>query len=451
MTGGQPCGAAGEATHGAGASPGAGAKRGAAGGGAPASARRAPALVTPALAGSALAAPLHATVAFLAAQLGAPARGSAQRRLVYDTLSDPTPGAVTCGVCAGKQAGSVFDALDASDGGLGVGLRPEEFPVILRGLEVAVAAGTVEGIGACVAGTEGGTGLFDLSVHAGEVVPWDVRALPERGPWPGEAVVLELDEVPLELSTRDSPTAPRVSVRVHRLDLGADAVRVEPPATYLRFVLTLRADAAGISSVCEAGRAPIGFPMRDDDGRVGPRRGLVYARSPMPGWFWAEEVGVRGDWALRLVITRLGGGGGGGGGGGCGGGGCGGGGGGDGGIRDAGAGDAAVDDASADDAGAEPVDGATRADAGDPPTPPGGACACRATRAPVSAVRALQAAPWLALAARGLAVPVARARRAARRRAWRAAVGAAGERGAPRPSAAASPAAGAPVRRGGAG
>jgi hypothetical protein len=236
-----------------------------------------------------------------------PVTARAQRRLVYDTLSDSTPGAVTCGFCAGEAVGNVFHALDSSDGGVWGSLRPEEFPVVLRGVEVAVAAATVDGLGACFASTEGGTGSFDVAVYAGQVVPVDVRALPGTGPWPGETTVLELEGVPLELSVSDSPTAPRISVRINRIDLGVEAVRVEPPAAYLRVVLTLRGDAAGRSSVCEAGQAPVGFPMRDDDGRIGPRRGLIYARSPTPGWFWSEEVGIRGDWALRLVVTPLGG------------------------------------------------------------------------------------------------------------------------------------------------
>jgi len=235
----------------------------------------------------------------LAAALSQPSAARAQRSLAYDTLSSETPGAVSCGFCGGEKAAVIYYELPG-----GGGLRPSEFPLLVRELVVAVASAAPGAGGACVAGTTPREGLFDIAVYAGTTVPTAVNTLPADGVWPGEVEVTAAVEVPLALSISSSATVPMFDVNLLTLELDAAGLRVEAGYTYLRVVLGIQPDAAVTSSTCPAGQGPSGLPMRDD-ARIGPRRNLIYA-GPSAGWLWNEEAGVAGDWAIRLDIRPMG-------------------------------------------------------------------------------------------------------------------------------------------------
>ena len=237
----------------------------------------------------------------LLASLALPAAVSAQRSLAYDTLSAETPGAVSCGFCGGEKVSVIYYELPG-----GGGLRPSEFPLLVNELIVAVASGAPTAPTTCTAGTTPRDGLFDLAVYAGTTVPTAVRDLPAEGVWPGEIEVSSMLEVPLPESISSSATMPMYSVNLVSVPLDAAGLRVEAGYTYLRVVVGLRPDAAVMSAACAAGQGPSGLPMRDD-ARIDAHRNLVYAGPPIAGWLWNEEVGVAGDWAIRLDVRPLGG------------------------------------------------------------------------------------------------------------------------------------------------
>jgi len=233
----------------------------------------------------------------------APSLAVAQRVLAYDTLSAMTPAAASCGFCAGEKFGAIFYELPD-----GSGLAPAEFPLTLRAMRIAVARVTVTGPTACTGSDLGGTEPFDLALYAGATVPTDIAAMPASGPWPGETVLLELADVPLETSVLSAGTA-TFEATFNEIpildDLGA-TIMVAPPNTYLRAVVGIT--AGGSSTGCTAPAAPpAGVPLRDDDGRIAPRRSLILANGGAgSSWLWNEDARVVGDWALRLVVTPLG-------------------------------------------------------------------------------------------------------------------------------------------------
>jgi hypothetical protein len=233
--------------------------------------------------------------------LAVPCAASAQRSLAYDTLSGSTPGAVTCGFCGGEKAAVIYYELP-----VGAGLRPSEFPLLVRELVVAVASGWAASATTCSVGTTPRDGLFNLAVYAGVTVPTAVAALPAEGVWPGEIEVTSAIEVPLPLSISSSASTPNYTVNLLSIPLDPVGLRVEAGYTYLRVVLGLLADAAVDSPICGTGQGPSGLPMRDD-APIGAHRNLIYAGGSSPGWLWNEEVGIAGDWAIRLDVRPLGG------------------------------------------------------------------------------------------------------------------------------------------------
>jgi len=243
---------------------------------------------------------LAALSTLLLASLSLPPCASAQRLLAYDTLSGSTPGAVTCGFCGGEKAAVIYYELPG-----GAGLRPSEFPLLVRELIVAVASGSAASATTCSVGTTPREGLFDLAVYAGMTVPAAIAALPAEGVWPGEIEVTSAIEVPLTLSISSSATMPMYTVNLISIPLDPVGLRVEAGYTYLRVVLGMRADAAVDSAICAAGQGPSGLPMRDD-ARIEAHRDLIYAGPPTSAWLWNEEAGIAGDWAIRLDVRPMG-------------------------------------------------------------------------------------------------------------------------------------------------
>jgi len=252
-----------------------------------------------------------------------PSVANAQRTVVYDTLAAETPAAVTCGFCAMEKFGVVFYELPG-----GGGLAPEEFPLRMFAVQVAVAKARVTGSlftsYVCEGSATGGTVRLDMEIYAGQSVPRaSIRALPADGPWPGETLVYSTDTADVEASVATVDGGAMYNVMIQELELPTDTV-VDAPNTYLRVVFTL--PAGGQSASCsDLGLTPAAaYATRDDDGRVAPKRSLIYALgldlgvggAIDQGWHWNEEIsdpisgttGINGDWTVRLKVTPLSGG-----------------------------------------------------------------------------------------------------------------------------------------------
>jgi hypothetical protein len=284
--------------------------------------------------------------------LASPVR--ADRTLAQDTMSTATPVAVSCGFCAMEAYGVVFADIGASGG-----LRPSDFPLNVTSAQLALGSADVVA-GACHGLAAGGDTNVHFELWAGTTVPEmdDIHALPVAGmPWPGEDLLVSLDDYPVTMSTPTSDGAVDFNLMLNTLMLG-DATtpppRVDPPHTYLRAVVVL-GDGGSSSTCTPTTAAPTGFPLRDDDMVAQDHRSFIYALGA--GWLWNEAVGVRGDWGIRLTIEPLR-------------------------HEDAGPVDAAViaTDAGSTDAGA--IDAATPSDAGSDaaliPSGGGATCGCRA-------------------------------------------------------------------------
>lgn len=263
---------------------------------------------------------LSSRVAWLLA-LAAVSPASAQRSVAYDTVADGFPAAVTCGFCAGEKFGVVFYELPG-----GAGLRADDFPLTLRSVQLAVAR--IRVVGSALSGgymCQGSNmeGTVDVTVEAfaGETVPMNVLNLPADGAWPGETQLFTT-EATATVSTASMDGGSEFGVTLNEIALPDGGVSVEAPATYIRVVVTI--PSGGASSSCsELGQMPpAAVAIRDDDGRVAPRRSLILANGVelgLPGvglpagWYWNEEidegagsVGVNGDWAVRIAVDSVG-------------------------------------------------------------------------------------------------------------------------------------------------
>ncbi len=299
------------------------------------------------------------TLAALASLLVIPQPAFGQRRLVQDTLSASTPGVVSCGFCAGERFAVIFRDLPPPSSGL----APEDFPVELANVEIAVASANAAA--GCAPSETGATITAPVEIYAGTSVPPDeVVDLPADAPWPGETLVWAAD-APLALSVADETGRYSVNFNVLEVrdELG-ERIRVDA-GVYFRVVVTIPTGVAGSSPACESGsfESPGGFPFRDNAGdfpefRGTGRRSLIHALGV--GWVWNSEGHapvpvIPGNWGIRLALFTFGPGPSG---------------------RDAGM----APDAGADagerldaglDAGSTPVDGG-------PAVTPGGGCGCRA-------------------------------------------------------------------------
>jgi MYXO-CTERM domain-containing protein len=258
------------------------------------------------------------TLATLIALLAVPTH--AQRTVAYDTVSDGFPAAVTCGFCAGEKFGVVFYELPG-----GTGLRADEFPLTLTAIQIAVARIRVTGdvFGRVCSGSNmAGTVDLTLEVFAGESVPTAVRNLPASGAWPGERMVLTTDTtVTVSVATTDGGS--EFNVTLNEIPIPDGGVLVEAPAAYLRVVASVPGGGSSTSCTDLGFTSPGAVAIRDDDGRVAPRRSLIYALpielgglGGIPGgWYWNEEVppeedgappGIAGDWALRISVSPSG-------------------------------------------------------------------------------------------------------------------------------------------------
>jgi MYXO-CTERM domain-containing protein len=315
----------------------------------------------------------------------APSPALAQITIAHDTLSPSTPVAVTCGFCAEEAFGVVFRELP-----IGRGVNPGDFPLELRGIEVAMASARTTGSpGAyvCQGTLMDGTIHAEVWIYAGVTMPTGpIGSIPVRDPWStGETLVWASDDVPIEPSRPDVEGSAMFMLGLNTFDLTnefGETIVVDAPNTYLRVVVVI--PEGGGSTLCTGASMmpPAGVPMRDDDGRIAPERSFIYAAGT--GFLWNEMAGVNGDWAIRVSIvpsTAMSP---------------------DGGRRDAGPRDAGRRDAGpamADTGATSDLDAGP--DAG--PPAPGGGCSCRT---------APRSRSWLG-AALGLVVLAAARRRRA--------------------------------------
>ncbi len=298
---------------------------------------------------------------------------SAQRTLAQDTMSMSSPVAVTCGFCAMEAYGVLFTSLGGSRG-----LSPADFPLTVQSVSLALGAAEVTGTPAVCHGLATPVDpetLVHFELWAGNTLPDvnDIHALPVLGTaWPGEDLLITLDDVPVTMSVPTTDGGSDFNLMLNTLMLG-DATMPAPVAdgahgyTYLRAVVGL-GDGGNSSTCTPATSAPVGFPLRDDDGVVANHRSFLYANGA--GWLWNEGAGVRGDWGIRLSIAPMA-------------------------HADAGPVDGGGLDAGSVDASTA-LDGGGR-DAGPAAGGGGSSCACRAG-APASGAGSLAALAMIALA-----------------------------------------------------
>ncbi|GAB5544883.1 MAG: hypothetical protein SangKO_046430 [Sandaracinaceae bacterium] len=253
--------------------------------------------------------------------IGAPGSSAlAQRAVQYDTVSETTPAAVSCGFCAGEKFGIVFRPLSE-----GRGLRADEFPLVVNTMQIAVARAVVTRSGSfgfeCRGSTDMGSVSMMLELYAGETPPsGSIVGNPADGPWPTETLVFaESAELEVSVETTAGSSMYNVMFNTVNVDMG---VRVPQPNTYLRAVVTI--PAGGMSDSCSdlmlSGPGAVG--IRDNDGRIENEVSFIFARNPFDeiigiseGWHWNEDPeitddsgtsGINGDWAIRLDVNPMG-------------------------------------------------------------------------------------------------------------------------------------------------
>jgi len=248
--------------------------------------------------------PIFSVCLALVSAFAAPA--AAQRTIAHDTLSDSTPTAIQCGFCAGERYGAVFRELPAP----ARGLDATDFPIELRSLQIAVA--NARGVrGSCEAASETGRADVHLRVFTGTEAPsGDISALPTDTPWPGETLIYENPETPLQRSGSSTGTADGYEVDFNRLvivDEMERPIRVEAPNTYLRVEVTIGEGEAAMTDGCPSPNAPPNLmPLLDRDGTIAPERNFIYAGGIGYLWNQSRLFDIMGDWAIRLEINAMG-------------------------------------------------------------------------------------------------------------------------------------------------
>lgn len=220
----------------------------------------------------------------------------AQVTLAMDTLSEESPAAALCGFCGTEGYGAVFRELPAP----ARGLLAEDFPLTLRNVQLAIASARLNG-SACETSAGGGTVLVDLEVWAGVTPPSGTIAASEPGtPWSDdEELVYAAVDVPVELSIPSDGTT-GFSLTFNRYDVvdeSGQPIVVDAGYSYLRVYVQLHPSTLPGPS-CEF--SSDGSPLRDE-GRIADERGYVFVDGE--GFRWNEDLGVGGDWAIRLGIN----------------------------------------------------------------------------------------------------------------------------------------------------
>jgi hypothetical protein len=192
------------------------------------------------------------TVAILLAALALSTPATAQVTLQNDSLEDEGDGAVMCGFVVGEKFASVFVP------------EPGHYPFVIEEVQFMLSPYRQEG-GECVLVDERAGISLTVEIYNDDAPSVDPPrpALYSSSDW----------------SVGTSATA------LNSLDIrSAQEVRIE--SGVVRVAITVPADDTS--------------PLRDIDG-ITSERNLIYLDSG--SWTWAEDVGVTGDWLVRLVIT----------------------------------------------------------------------------------------------------------------------------------------------------
>ncbi len=168
----------------------------------------------------------------------------------------------------------------------------------------------------CMGASAGGTIAAQLSIYAGMTVPTSIQSLPTSGAWPGETEVVSMS-VNVMLSVATSAGSSMYNTMINQFDLGS-TMTVDAPNTYLRVVIDIPSGSKSQFCTDFGFGGPGAFPLRDNDGRIGDHRDMVYSVGDgfggPSGWFWNESntltdptgtstgMGVNGDWLLRLDV-----------------------------------------------------------------------------------------------------------------------------------------------------
>jgi MYXO-CTERM domain-containing protein len=234
-------------------------------------------------------------------------RALAQRTIAQDTMSETTPVAMTCGFCAMEAYGVVFREVGTG------GLTAADFPLTLRSFSVALGDADVSADGnTCTGRTVGGTALVHVEIWAGATPPTgDPVGFPVLGePWAGEELVYAADDVPVTLSVPTTDGGTGFNLMLNTFDVVGEMgepVVVAEGNSYLRVAVGLTSNGMHNAICVDPLESPGGFPVRDDEGRVGPERGFIYAGGF--GWAWNEDLpgpgSINGDWGIRLSVLPM--------------------------------------------------------------------------------------------------------------------------------------------------
>jgi hypothetical protein len=185
----------------------------------------------------------------------------AQRMIAQDTMSMSTPVAVECGFCGMEAYGEIFQRVGASGG-----LTPADFPLVVQSISLAPGAAEVTS-GAChgIASPVDPTTLVHVEMYAGGTPPdaASIATMPVAGtPWPGEDMLLSLDDIPVTMSIPTTDGAANFNLMFNTLGLG-DATTPAPTVSaghqYLRVVVVL-ADGGNSSTCTPVTNAPMPSP-----------------------------------------------------------------------------------------------------------------------------------------------------------------------------------------------
>jgi len=188
------------------------------------------------------------------AVLVAAAPSGAQVTYQNDSLADEGDGVVSCGFAVGEKFAAVF----VPDSG--------DYPFTIDELQFMLTPYS-QGTSGCEEQTAGD--------HTVTVEIWNDDAPAEDPPRP-----------PVYQSTDWSVTTSTTALNV--LDIAGDhEILIE--SGVVRVAVTIPADDA--------------MPVRDIDG-ITSERNLIYLDSG--DWRWADDLGVTGDWLVRLVVIPLG-------------------------------------------------------------------------------------------------------------------------------------------------
>ncbi|MCC7537945.1 MAG: hypothetical protein IT379_17095 [Deltaproteobacteria bacterium] len=223
-------------------------------------------------------------LAVLSFVLALPSMARAERTIANDTVTAETPASVLCGFCTGERFGSVF-VPERSD-----------YPFDLVDVRIAIAAARRTGARCEASMDPGDVRTSRIEIWVGDAAE---PALDPGGD--GERLVWTFEEAPLVASAAETGVA---DIAVTFTTLPVEATERIESAGYVRVLVDISPPVVPMPGSCSSamtGEDPDAFPIGDRDG-IMPHRNLVYSTSGAGSWHWSEDLGIEGDWAVRLTI-----------------------------------------------------------------------------------------------------------------------------------------------------